>query len=96
MAGCVDLLQRCFAGLETRQDALWFNPHWPRRFGGLEFEVRYRHAALAVAVSGREVRVAAHPGPGGPVRVGCGDALRDLHPGEAVAFRAATAFDVLD
>ncbi|GAA0906810.1 hypothetical protein [Pseudonocardia zijingensis] len=24
MAGSVDLLQRCFAGLETRQDALWF------------------------------------------------------------------------
>jgi len=96
MAGCVDLLQRCFAGLETRHEALWFNPHWPRRFGDLEFEVRYRHVALTVAVSGREVRVAAHAGPGDPVRVGCGDALRDLRPGEAVTFQAASAFEVLD
>ena len=96
MAGCVDLLQRCFAGLETRHDALWFNPHWPHRFGRLEFEVRYRHVALTVAVSGREVHVAAHPGSGGPVRVGCGDDLRDLRPGDAVAFHAVSAFEVLD
>jgi trehalose 6-phosphate phosphatase len=65
MAGCVDLLQRCFAGLETRHDALWLNPHWPRQLGRLEFEVRYRHQALTVAVSGRVVRVAARPGPEG-------------------------------
>ncbi|WP_366889590.1 hypothetical protein [Pseudonocardia sp.] len=31
MAGCVDLLQRCFAGVETRENAIWFNPHWPSR-----------------------------------------------------------------
>ena len=42
MAGSVDLLQRCFAGLETRQDALWFNPHWPRRFGQLQHAGRQR------------------------------------------------------
>ncbi|MBC8093961.1 MAG: haloacid dehalogenase, partial [Pseudonocardia sp.] len=39
MAGCVDLVLRCFAGLETRRDALWFNPHWPRRFGPLSLAV---------------------------------------------------------
>ena len=96
MAGCVDLLQRCFAGLETRHDALWLNPHWPRQFGRLEFEVRYRHQALTVAVSGREVRIAAHPGPGGPVRVGCGAELRDLRPGETVEFHAVSTFTAPD
>ncbi len=64
MAGCVDLLQRCFAGLETRQDALWFNPHWPRRFGRLEFAVQYRGQSLTVRVSGRMVHVRSEPGPG--------------------------------
>lgn len=90
MAGCVDLLQRCFAGLETRRDALWFNPHWPRRYGRLEFAVQYRGQPLTVRVSGREVQVAARAGPGGPIRVGCGDELRTLHPGETVRFTAAT------
>jgi len=93
MAGCVDLLQRCFAGLETRQDALWFNPHWPRRFGQLKFAVQYRDQPLTVQVTGREVRVSAEPGPGGAVRVGCGDEVRDLQPGETVRFSASDTLD---
>jgi trehalose 6-phosphate phosphatase len=93
MAGCVDLLQRCFAGLETRQDALWFNPHWPRRFGRLHLAVQYRGQPLTVRVTGREVWVSAEPGPGSPVRVGCGDEIRNLRPGETARFRASGALD---
>ncbi|HSK57845.1 MAG TPA: glycosyl hydrolase family 65 protein [Actinomycetospora sp.] len=88
MAGCVDLLQRCFAGLETRHDALWFNPHWPRRFGRLEFSLQYRGRSVSVVVSGRDVHVALEPGPGGPVQVGCGEDVRALRPGESVRFTA--------
>lgn len=88
MAGSVDLLQRCFAGLETRHDALWFNPHWPRRYGSLDFSLEYRGQPLDVRVSGREVRVSAGAGPGGPVRVGCGEEIRELQPGETERFRA--------
>lgn len=90
MAGSVDLLQRCFAGLETRADALWFNPHWPARLGSLRFTVQYRGLTLDVWVSGREVRVAAEPGPGQPVRVGCGEEIELLRPGEAVRFSAVS------
>ncbi|WP_214401436.1 glycoside hydrolase family 65 protein [Pseudonocardia lacus] len=89
MAGCVDLLQRCFAGMEARRDALWFDPHWPRRYGRLEFAVQYRGQALTVRVTGREVEIAAEAGPGGPVRVGCAREVRALRPGETVRFDAA-------
>lgn len=88
MAGCVDLVQRCFAGLETRRDALWFNPHWPPRFGPLTLAVQYRGQPLTVEVSGREVRVSAAAGSGTAVRVGCGDEVRELAPGDTVRFRA--------
>ncbi|MCW0212134.1 MAG: glycoside hydrolase family 65 protein [Pseudonocardia sp.] len=88
MAGSADLVQRCFAGLETRADALWVNPHWPARFGELGFTVEYRGLTLDLRVSGREVRIAAADGPGTPVRVGCGDEVRLLGPGEAVRFSA--------
>jgi trehalose 6-phosphate phosphatase len=92
MAGSVDLLQRCFAGLETRRDALWFNPHWPSRFGRIEFAVEYRQQPLSVQVVGRQVRVSAEPGPGKAVRVGSGNEVRELRPGDTVQFRAAGAF----
>jgi trehalose/maltose hydrolase-like predicted phosphorylase len=88
MAGSMDLLQRCFAGLETRHGALWFNPHWPRGLGRLEFAVEYRGQPLTVDVVGREVRVSAGPGAGGPVRIGCGEEVCDLRPGETVRFLA--------
>jgi trehalose 6-phosphate phosphatase len=91
MAGCVDLLQRCFAGLETRHDALWFNPHWPRRFGRLEFAVQYRGRSLTVLVSGRSVRIRSEPAPGRAVLVGCGERVHELHPGDSVEFVAAGA-----
>ncbi|GAA2552928.1 glycoside hydrolase family 65 protein [Pseudonocardia hydrocarbonoxydans] len=93
MAGCVDLLQRCFAGLETRHDALWFDPHWPRRFGRLVFTVQYRHHQLTVEVGGRSVRVVSEPGPGPPIRVGSGDRLVDLRPGGSVVFPAHPVTD---
>lgn len=92
MAGCVDLLQRCFAGLETRQDALWFNPHWPSRFGRLTLAVQYRGQALTVEVTDRDVQVSAEPGPGVAIRVGCGDEVRELCPGETTRFHAAGTF----
>jgi trehalose 6-phosphate phosphatase len=88
MAGCVDLLQRCFAGMETRADALWFNPHWPSQFGRLELSAEYRGQPLEVIVTGRIVRISAEPGPGGPINVGCGNEMRELRPGRGVVFRA--------
>jgi trehalose 6-phosphate phosphatase len=91
MAGCVDLLQRCFAGLETRHDALWLNPHWPSRFGRLSLAVQYRGQALTIEVTDRDVAVSAESGPGVAIRVGCGDEVRDLRPGDTVRFHAAGA-----
>jgi len=39
-------------------------------------------------VSGRTVRVRSEPGPGRTVRIGCGDRVRDLHPGDTADFVA--------
>jgi len=42
MAGTVDLVQRCYAGLETRGDTLWLNPCLPDDLKEVQFNVRYR------------------------------------------------------
>lgn len=42
MAGTVDLLQRGFTGLETRDDALGLDPCLPDALTGLSFRLRYR------------------------------------------------------
>ncbi|MCO4754115.1 MAG: glycoside hydrolase family 65 protein, partial [Bacteriovoracaceae bacterium] len=50
MAGTVDIVQRCFVGIEIRRDVLWFNPLLPRELGVLQFRMRYRGHMLKVKV----------------------------------------------
>lgn len=94
MAGSVDLLQRCFAGVETRDDTLLLNPYWPRHLGTLELDIRYREHPLTLRITGDTVRIDASPGRQAPIRLCCRGETILLRPGEAVEFplsRTATA-----
>ncbi|HEV7212031.1 MAG TPA: glycosyl hydrolase family 65 protein [Blastococcus sp.] len=51
MAGTLDLLQRGFTGLETREDVLGFDPFLPDALAGMRFRMRYRrHTEMEVAI----------------------------------------------
>jgi trehalose/maltose hydrolase-like predicted phosphorylase len=90
MAGSVDVLQRCFAGVETRGDTLWLNPYWPPQLGTLELDIRYREHPLRLRISGDTVRVAAGPGRQPPLRLCCRGEEALLGPGEAVELPTST------
>ncbi len=42
MAGTLDLVQRCYTGIELRDDVLHVDPHMPPGLRELEMELRYR------------------------------------------------------
>jgi trehalose/maltose hydrolase-like predicted phosphorylase len=72
MAGTVDLLQRGFTGLETRDDALWLDPCLPDALTGLSFRLLYRSfPELEVAITHDAVTVgrSAERAPVLPLRV---------------------------
>ena len=69
MAGSIDVLERCFAGVETRDDALWLNPYWPAELGELEFDVSYRQHLLRLRINGAAVSVASIGGIRRPVPI---------------------------
>jgi alpha,alpha-trehalase len=46
MAGTVDLMQRCFTGLEMRDDVLWLNPRLPEGLKRLQLKLHYRGHSL--------------------------------------------------
>lgn len=50
MAGMVDLIQRCYTGLEYRDDTLWFNPTIPPNIEKLSFRLLYRDFWIKVIV----------------------------------------------
>lgn len=82
MAGSVDLLQRCYLGIETRDDVLWLNPLLPTEVRSLTLDVRYRRRWLNLVVSKGELTVEAQELGEGTVRVGLDGEIVELHPGE--------------
>jgi trehalose/maltose hydrolase-like predicted phosphorylase len=86
MAGCVDLLQRCFTGLETRGGVLRFNPQWPQQLGTFTCRLRFRQNDIIVRISSTRLRVSAVSGDVPEVQVACSDKWLTLRPGETVEF----------
>ncbi|WP_228489088.1 glycoside hydrolase family 65 protein [Raineyella fluvialis] len=86
MAGSVDLLQRCFSGLELRQDQLHLTPFWPESLGTMEFTIRYREHPLTVRVRGSCAEVLAGPGRQRPIEVVCRGQVAEVAPGARVSF----------
>ena len=87
MAGTVDLVQRCYTGLETRQDVLWLNPSLPVELDGLDFDVRYRgHWGINLHLTPRRLRVRVADSDAAPVRVAVRGEVVDLPPGSMREF----------
>lgn len=86
MCGSIDLLQRCFTGLELRNDRLILNPRWPRSLGALSFRIYYRRHRLKLTVSGSGVEVTSEQRDVDPIDVQCRDSFVQLAPGQTVEF----------
>jgi alpha,alpha-trehalase len=86
MVGSVDLLQRCFTGLETRADRIVLSPHWPETLGVLGFPIRYRGLHLHLRVSGQGAIISVDPRNARGVEVECRGRVEQLTPGSTVRF----------
>jgi trehalose/maltose hydrolase-like predicted phosphorylase len=86
MAGSVDLVQRCFTGLEIRGNRLVFAPNWPDSLGALGFPLHYRGHHLHVRVSGKGVEISAEPRDVAPVVIECHGRVEELAPGSLLRF----------
>nr|WP_123560589.1 glycosyl hydrolase family 65 protein [Kitasatospora cineracea] len=87
MAGAVDLLQRCYTGLELREDALWLDPRLPAALGSLVMDVRYRgHWGVRIAVDRKNVTVTLGQDRQEPVTVRLRGTAARVGPGESHTF----------
>ncbi len=82
MAGTLDLLLRCYLGVQTRGDVLWFDPHLPAEMTRMEVSLQYRSQRMSLTVTDRELTVDAGHGSGHAVSVRCGEKTTDLRPGD--------------
>jgi trehalose/maltose hydrolase-like predicted phosphorylase len=87
MAGTVDLMQRCFTGLETRSNRIILSPHWPESLGVLAVPIHYRGLHLHLRVSGRGVIISVDPRHAAAgIEVECHGRVVQLMPGTTVRF----------
>jgi alpha,alpha-trehalase len=84
MAGTVDLMQRCYSGLETRQDTLWFNPALPEEVKSLAFTILYRQHWLGVTIQKKSICISSRGETSLPIRLGLRDQLHELQPGRTI------------
>jgi len=81
MAGTVDLVQRGFTGIETREDTLWLDPAIPDELGELRFEIRYRGQVLDFHITPDHLSVTTRPSEAQPIRVGIRDRVIEVPAG---------------
>jgi len=82
MAGTVDLLQRCYLGIQTRDDTIWFDPALPGEIRSLTLDIRYRRRWLTLTAADGLFTVEVQEWGEGTVRVGLGEEVIELGPGE--------------
>jgi alpha,alpha-trehalase len=85
MAGTVDLVQRGFTGIETREGVLWLDPSLPEELKRLRLKIRYRrHWGLEIEVTGDRIRVSARPADVHPMKLGIRGEIIELRAGATV------------
>jgi alpha,alpha-trehalase len=82
MAGTVDIVQRCYTGIETRGDVLRLNPWLPERLRCVRLRVTYRGQAIQLEITHEHVTVTALPSGAGSITLAIGDETFELQPGQ--------------
>lgn len=82
MAGTVDLVLRCYSGLQTRNGMLWLNPALPSELSRAAFEIVYHGQPVSVEISPDRLRLRLAPGNAAPIRVEIAGRTATLNPGQ--------------
>jgi len=82
MAGTVDLITRCYTGLEVRDNVLHFNPYLPEEVGKLHIHMRYRGHSLQLDVIDNTLKIRTQQSFEAPIRIGYDGKMFELVSGE--------------
>jgi alpha,alpha-trehalase len=93
MAGTVDLIQRCYTGLETREDTLWFDPCLPRDLKEVRFDIHYRGHWISLKITSDRLRFYTRTSNLAPLKVGFQDTIYELKPGDTAEIPVVCTLD---
>ena len=91
MAGTVDLLLRCYTGLETREGKLWLHPALPTELGQVRFQISYRNHGILVDLTPSTMVLQLQARAVPPIRVCVDDKTTTMHAGHTYRFTLGTS-----
>jgi trehalose/maltose hydrolase-like predicted phosphorylase len=86
MAGSLDLVQRCFSGIEVRENVLWINPSLPENIKQMKFRIIYRRHWIALKFSNKKVVISFEEGWSNKVIIGVTGNIYEFSKGEEREF----------
>jgi trehalose/maltose hydrolase-like predicted phosphorylase len=89
MVGTLDIVQRCYGGVEIRGDEVVIRPRLPQGLRAIGFPVYYRARKLEVHITSARVRIRLGPGAQDPIRLRIWDERIDLPPGTEIIRESA-------
>jgi alpha,alpha-trehalase len=87
MAGTVDLIQRCYTGIEARGDTLRFNPCLPEELNRLQLCIRYRGHTLELDLSPEQLKICCAFCDKEPIQLCFNEERRYLSGGQTTEFK---------
>ncbi|MFC2041999.1 trehalose-phosphatase, partial [Chloroflexota bacterium] len=86
MAGTIDLIQRCYTGIETRLDRLQLNPYLPADLKEIRFDILYRKNWVNLIITPSRLNVSTRPDTAAPIKIGFRDEVMELKAGDSLEF----------
>lgn len=87
MAGTIDLIQRCYIGVEMWAGTLHFDPALPEDLQQIKVRLRYRRQMLDLEVNHDRLRIASRSFTAVPIKVAYRGHFRDVAPGDVCEFQ---------
>ncbi|MDP3082084.1 MAG: glycosyl hydrolase family 65 protein [Rubrivivax sp.] len=87
MAGSIDLVQRCYIGIEMRANVLHFDPALPGDLGRVSVRLRYRRQVLDIEVDHQVLSITSAASLSLPITIAYRGHYRELAPGNRFEFR---------
>jgi alpha,alpha-trehalase len=86
MAGTVDILQRCYTGLELHDDILFVNPSIPQGLPQLFMRIKYRGNWFDINATPQSMTIASDKGEMHSTKLSFKNKIYELEPGESLTF----------
>jgi trehalose/maltose hydrolase-like predicted phosphorylase len=86
MAGTVDIIQRCYTGIEMRNELLWINPVLPNEIDCIKMRIRYRGNWIALHFNPKKVSISFESGHSSMLKIGIKNQVRTIKHGEKKEF----------